>query len=186
MKQRIRYEVTVASGINYILNPTSRPRTHLIDADSGIQAVTGLVRREYRKARAGQWKPAATNMEDRYENGRGICVEDKGPSDRPRTARRRPGPNYQLQALASRTGYENSINTSSEKELIDFIGEEYERLRKKPKREIFQLYLDRIEEPDKRYHAMRQENKILQPPKLSGRRKRLRPQDQKEQMKMAI
>lgn len=125
-------------------------------------------------------------MEDRFENGRGICVEDKGPSDRPRTARRRPGPNYQLQALASRTGYDNSINTSSEKELIDFIEEEYERLREKPKREIFQLYLDRIEEPDKRYHAMRQEIKIPQPPKPTGRTRRLKPEKQKEQIRMAI
>jgi len=188
-KQKSKYQVTINPGVDPVLNPTSRPVTYEVNVHQLTQAIPAVVMREYRKAGVrGPWKPAATALTDRFNDGNGVDVQYIGISTMPvKEPVRRPGPSYQIQALASRLGYEkNQKDLRSDLELVDFIGQEYERLKRKPRREIFQLYLAEIERPDKIYHDAMLDKKIPQPIRTSGRRKRLRPERQKEQLRMAI
>ena len=188
-KQKSKYQVTINPGVDPVLNPTSRPVTYTVNVHQLTQAIPAVVMREYRKTGVrGPWKPTATALADRFNDGNGVDVQYVGTSTMPvKEPNRRPGPNYQLQALASKLGYEKMQRTEgNELQLIDFIAREYERLKIKPRREIFQLYLAEIERPDNIYHDAIRDRKLPKPIMTSGRTRSLKPENQKEQMRMAI
>ena len=188
MTQRSKYEVTISPGVDSVLNPTSRPVTYTVNVHQLSQAIPAVVMREYRRSRKGSWKSAAVALADRFDDDNGVYVEYIGKSTMPiREPQRRPGSNYQVQALASRLGYEKMQKTQgTELELVDFIGQEYDRLQRKPRREIFQLYIAEIERPDKIYDDAMHDKKLPKPIQTSGRRKRLKPEQQKEQARLPL